>query len=66
MAFDTNTGATSIIPGDSVVVTVDAIIAGTTLESAEMVWILDKNPLFEDVRQAPARVTESRDFASFR
>lgn len=58
MGYDTNASGMNIVAGDSIAATIDPIIAGTTLESAKMVWVLDRNPLFDDVRQAPPGVTE--------
>jgi FlgD Ig-like domain len=45
--------------GDSIVVDTVAQIPGTTLSDIRMVWVLDRNPLFEDaIRSVPARATD--------
>jgi hypothetical protein len=55
MARDINTRGLGIIPGDSIIADVEAIIPGTTLADVRMRWVLDRNPLFDDVRSPPSR-----------
>jgi hypothetical protein len=56
MARDIDDRDHVITPGDSLVVDVTPIIAGTTVDDFRMFWALRKNPLFEDdIRSAPAR-----------
>jgi FlgD Ig-like domain len=46
-------------PGDSVIADIVAVIPGSAITDMRMVWVLDKNPLFEDaLRAAPARVKD--------
>ncbi len=40
--------------GDSVVATIKALLPGTTVADARMLWVLDRNPLFDSVRTPPA------------
>lgn len=58
MAQDVSTGAL-IIPGDSVVVDVVPVIPGSAVDRADirLDWVLDRNPLFDDVRTLPAGAT---------
>lgn len=48
-------GNPEIDTGDSIVCDVRAIIPGTALTDLRMVWVLDRNPLFDDVRSVPSR-----------
>ncbi len=56
MAANVASGNSPVDAGDSVVVKAVAQIPGTTLADLRMVWILDRNPLFEDaIRTPPSR-----------
>jgi hypothetical protein len=57
MARDVNSGMSVIDPGDSLVADVVPAIPGTTLDEIEMVWVLDLNPHFDDVRVMPPGAT---------
>ena len=46
---------TPVDPGDSVIVDVDLAIPSTTLADLALVWVLDRNSLFDDVRTPPSR-----------
>jgi hypothetical protein len=54
MARNVSTGDLNI-PGDSVVADIRPGIPGTTISDLRMFWVLDRNTLFDDVRQAPSR-----------
>jgi hypothetical protein len=59
MAQDIATLDPALDPGDSVVIKVVARIPGTSVSDIRMVWVLDKNPLFEDaIRSAPSRAAD--------
>lgn len=60
MARDVSTG-TANIPGDSIIIDVVAVIPGTTVDMSgiDMVWIMDKNPLFDAVRATPPAGTST-------
>ncbi len=49
MAWDVNTGNANTA-GDSVIVNVTAVLAGTAVSQVGLNWILEANPLFDDVR----------------
>ncbi len=56
MARDTSTG-TANSPGDSIICDVVSVIPGATLTGTGMNVIIDKNPKFDDVRDAVAGAT---------
>lgn len=53
MGQDRNSGDLIIVPGDSTVVTCEALLPGTSLQDLRMVWALKTNPVFENALRAP-------------
>ena len=45
----------SIVLGDSVAARIEPVLGGVTLADVALLWVLDRNPLFDDVRTPPSR-----------
>ncbi len=50
MASDTHVSDTIIVPGDSIVCDVNALIPGSTITAVGMNYVIDQNPVFDDAR----------------
>ncbi len=48
----------SLVPGDETTATVKSAIPGVDVAQVKLVWVLDRNPWFDDVRVMPVGATE--------
>lgn len=56
MARDVAWNSPGVDAGDSIICDITAVIPATEVVDTRMVWVLDKNPLFEDaIRNVPSR-----------